>query len=207
MYFLVGILGALVAKRILVDKKTVAQVNEYKEQKEKYDILVEQDALRVKKEVQKKRNIDTQIVALKNNRSNILYTLKRLYDMNVVYPKYRNFIAVATFYEYFESGRCAELEGHEGAYNIYENELRLNAVLGKLDDIINHLEEIRSTQYTIYTAIKEGNKMANAIYKKSESISDNMKSIADNTAISAYNNEITARNTEILKFIALYDHM
>lgn len=63
VYFLVGILGALVAKRILVDKKTVAQVNEYKEQKEKYDILVEQDALRVKKEVQKKRNIDTQIVA------------------------------------------------------------------------------------------------------------------------------------------------
>ena len=124
--------------------------------------------------------------------------------MNIIYPKYHNFIAVATFYEYFDSGRCLTLEGHEGAYNIFENELRLNAILGKLEDIINHLEDIRSSQYAIYNAINEGNKTANAIYQKSMQISSNMNTIADNSAITSYNSMITARNTEILKFIEVH---
>ena len=42
--------------------------------------------------------------------------------------------------------------------------------MGKLDDIIEHLEDIRSSQYAIYVAINEGNRIANDIYQKSEQI-------------------------------------
>lgn len=179
----------------------------YEKKLDEYERLVSQDSVRVNKELKKKKNIDLQILALQNKQKEMTTTLRKLYEMNVLYPKYRNFIAAATFLEYFDSGRCNSLEGHEGAYNIFENELRLNAILGKLDDIINHLDEIRTSQYAIYNAISEGNKTANAIYQNSVRISDNMNSITDNSAIAAYNSEITAKNSEILKFIAIYDHI
>lgn len=179
---------------------------DYEHKKEEYENLISEDKLRVEKELQKKRNIDIQISILKNKYNETSTTLQKLYNMNILYPKYKNFIAAATFYEYFDSGRCRTLEGHEGAYNIFENELRLNAILGKLDDILNHLEEIRSSQYAIYNAISQGNKTANAIYQNSVKIADTMNTIEDNTALAAYNSAISAKNTEILKFIAVYDH-
>lgn len=180
---------------------------EYKEKMNDYHELIKKDKIRVDQELKKKRNIDLQINVLQKNKDEISSMLRKLYDMNIIYPKYHNFIAVATFYEYFDSGRCNSLEGHEGAYNIFETELRLDKILGKLDDIINHLEKIRSTQYAIYNAISEGNRTANAIYQTSQKISDNMTTLADNTAITAYNSEIATRNTEILKFISIYDHI
>ena len=180
---------------------------EHKNKTEEYKRLVSEDKARVDKELLKKRNIDLQISSLQNKYNETYAILQQLYNLNIIYPKYRNLIAVGTFYEYFDSGRCATLEGYEGAYNIFENELRLNAILGKLDDIINHLEEIRSSQYAIYNAISEGNKTANAIYQKSVQISDNMNTIADNTAIAAYNSSLAAKNSEVLKLIAVYDHL
>ncbi len=44
-------------------------------------------------------------------------------------------------------GRCVAFEGHEGAYNIYENEIRLNVVIQKLDDVIQKLDQIQDNQY------------------------------------------------------------
>lgn len=180
---------------------------EYENKKVEYEQALKQDEKRVAKELEKKRNIGLQISALQNKYAATSAILQRLYGLNVLYPKYRNLVAVATFYEYFDSGRCKDLTGHEGAYNIYENEIRLNTILGKLDDIIEHLEDIRSNQYIIYHAIKEGDKIANNIYQKSVKISESMNAIEDNTELIAYNSSITAKNTEILKFISIYDHM
>ena len=44
--------------------------------------------------------------------NNIRDTLNQLYSLNIIYPKYRNFVAISSFYEYFESGRCNTLKGH-----------------------------------------------------------------------------------------------
>ena len=62
-------------------------------------------------------------------------TLESLYGLNLIYPKYRNYTAIASFYEYFCSGRCKELTGHEGAYNIFEQEVRMGIIIDKLDAI------------------------------------------------------------------------
>ena len=35
--------------------------------------------------------------------------LENLYDVNIIYPKYRNLVAVTTIYEYLASGRCDTL--------------------------------------------------------------------------------------------------
>lgn len=144
-------------------------------------------------------------------------TLNELYSYNVIFAKYRDFVSVSTFYEYLCSGRCASLEGVNGAYNLYENEIRLNAIINKLDIVIESLDQIKANQFTIYSAIQQTNqqlsslniKMSKAVSELSnmhstikESAKDMttyikdmttyMEQIEKNTAVSAYNSEVTA---------------
>ena len=86
-----------------------------------------------------------------------------MYSLDVIFPKYRNIIAVSSFYEYLLSGRCDKLEGAEGAYNIFESELRMNLIINKIDDVIKHLEKIEQHQYMLYSAIQENNKQVNQL--------------------------------------------
>ena len=189
---------------IITDLNPDKQKSEYYRNLNTYDRLVSEDNKRVENELKIKRDIEVQVNFLLEKRKEITSTLNKLYDFNIIFPKYRNFIAVTTFYEYFTSGRCSTFEGHEGAYNIYENEIRLNAIIIRLDDVIERLSEIRSNQYMLYNAISEANKVANSIYQQTIKISEGMDRISENTAITAYNSRITATNSEIIKYIALY---
>lgn len=189
---------------IIINLQPDSRKSEYYRNLNTYDRLVSEDKKRVENELNLKKNLELQANSLLEKRREIANTLNKLYDFNIIFPKYRNFIAVTTFYEYFISGRCNTLEGHEGAYNIYENEVRLNAIIIRLDDIIEHLNEIRSNQYELYNAISEGNKIANNIYQQSIKVSDDVDRIVENSAITAYNSRITAMNSEIIKYISLY---
>ena len=51
------------------------------------------------------------------------------------------------------------LSGYEGAYNLYEQELRMNIVISQLEDIYDQLEEISTNQYMLYSAICESNNL------------------------------------------------
>ena len=195
---IVSIIGGFIG-RIFESIEEDNLIKKYKEKFIEYKKLVDSDRLRVKKELEKKYNIDLQIEALNQKKIEIASTLNKLYGMNIIYPKYRNFIAVTTFYEYFNSGICSVLEGHEGAYNKYEIEIRLNAIIYKLDDIIGRLDKIRLRQYELYNAICAGNRIAENIYNQSIKGSEVINNISDNIAIIAYSNEVAAKNTEILK--------
>ena len=50
---------------------------------------------------------------------------------------------MSKIYEYILSGRCTELDGFKGAYNLYEQETRMDIVIMRLDDIYEELEEIK----------------------------------------------------------------
>ena len=84
-------------------------------------------------------------------------SLYALYSKNVIYTKYRNLVTIATLFEYIDSGRCFELEGPNGAYNLYEGELRSDMIISSLSSIISNLEAIRNNQYTIYQSIENAN--------------------------------------------------
>ena len=105
-------------------------------------------------------------------KSNIEYTLQRIYSTNVIYPKYRSLVPVTMFCEYLASGRCSALEGHEGAYNIYENELRQNIIISKLDTIASKLDSIKSSQYLLYTSISEANRLSGQMISSFSAYSD-----------------------------------
>ena len=129
--------------------------------------------------------------------------LKKLYSFDIIFPKYRNLVAVSTFYEYFVSGRVTELEGPTGAYNLFEQELRMNLIINKLDIIITKLDEIKSNQYALYNELKDTKSIIRGIAEDVEELVATAHSIEDATRITAFYSQVTAQNTEALKYIAL----
>ena len=129
-----------------------------------------------------------------------------MYSCGIIFEKYRNFVAVSTFYEYISSSRCETLDGPDGAYNLYENEIRMNMVIGQLNQVIESLEEIKQNQYMIYSAVQETNKLLKSlnvstsqmlgtldrINEKADTMESYMSTIAENTEVIAYNTEKTA---------------
>lgn len=90
-------------------------------------------------------------------------TLKTVYEKNIIFPKYRNLVMVCSLYEYICAGRCDTLEGHEGAYNILETEIRLDRIVSQLDQVIARLEQIQQNQFMLYSAIQNSNQRLSQI--------------------------------------------
>lgn len=138
-------------------------------------------------------------------------TLQKLYDtkhqlesLDIVYPKYRDFVALSTISEYLETGRCEVLEGANGAYNLYENEIRANMVISQLDKVLTSLDEIKENQYKTYSLLNNinnsitdiSNKMNGAINVLS-GISKNTKNIKENSDLIAYNTAKAAHYAKV----------
>ena len=151
-----------------------------------------------------------EIAEMENELSKTEKLLEQLYEKNVVYPKYRNMAAMCTIYEYFASGRCDKLEGYDGAYNLYEAEIRQNIIIVSLLAIKRDLEKIRENQYQLYQQMELSNLMVynvglemNKIYETTQSIEKTTRSINSNSYLSAQYAKITAVNSEALKYINL----
>lgn len=152
--------------------------------------------------------IQTELDQVNNSIAQTLHTLDIYYQMNIIAPKYQhNLIAISSFHEYLTLERTHSLTfnpGDSGAYNIYENELRLNVIIGKLDDIIDRLDQIKSNQYSLYQAIQSSNRTSNQILQAARQSSQRLEAIENNSVISAYNSVLTESNTRYLKWAEMF---
>ena len=215
--FLIAGLATIVAVGILIDgkRRQEREEEEYQAKLQEYENNLGQYQLRlseIESENQKKRDMyEKQLVAyseevadyesrgkavmheLFDAKWNLEEALISLYEEGIIYSKYRNLVAVSTIYEYLASGRCDQLEGPNGAYHLYEMELRQNIVIGQLSTITEHLEQIKENQYTLYYEIQNAN-------RNSESM---LSSIGDDVKFSAYQNAATAKNVETMRYISM----
>lgn len=162
------------------------------------------DEERVKKEKSKISILRQQQAVILDKIKTNEALLKRLYELNIIFPKYRHMVAIITMLEYFESGRCSQLTGGHGAYDTYSTEEKQNKIIGKLDVVINMLDDIRYNQSMLYESIQEANDTAHQIYAQSERIINSNGKIAENTALTAYNTDIIRRNTAISAYIDVF---
>lgn len=199
------ILGGTVFFSVVSSNNKIEE--KYQKEFEIYSKNWKAECARVEKENKRKAVLETELKKMQNQYAETGKALENLYNLNVLYPKYRDIVTVITFYEYFASGRCSQLEGHEGAYNIYENEIRMNIIISRLDEIIRNLEEIKRNQYLVYSTLKESNQKVNSLYEITMRNLQHSKEIAKQSEITAYHSQITARNTEILSYIAMRQAM
>lgn len=161
------------------------------------------DQQRVKNELAQKAALEPSIQAMQRQNSESRTTLQKIYDRGIIFPKYRNLIMMCSIYEYFCSGRCTTLEGHEGAYNVLEMEIRLDRIITQLDKVIAQLGAIQQNQYVLYSAIQESNQRSEQLLasvnqlvggvqelnSQSRIMGDRLSSLQQSSALTAYHAE------------------
>lgn len=164
---------------------------------------IEENNTNVQKELiayeSKSQIISNNLACARRSYQTTLKTKEDFYSLNIIYPKYRDLVSVGMFDEYLQSGRCYTLEGHEGAYNLYEEEKFKEIILTKLDDIISRLDTIIANQEELANEIIRSRNEANRI---ATTIENSLQNIENNEITRRYYEEITARNTSYLAWTA-----
>lgn len=137
---------------------------------------------------------------LTDKQSQTRNALNKLYAKEVIFPKYRNLPALTSIYEYILSGRCEELTGATGAYNLYEEELRKDIVIAQLNTIISNLEQIRQNQYMLYEEIKKVQRNTAVIAVELDAIRGYTAALTELTALNTFYNGIAASNSQIMAY-------
>ena len=131
--------------------------------------------------------------------------LEKLYDKDVIFAKYRNLVAMSAICEYLSSGRCDKLEGMGGAYNLYEEEIRLNLVITQISKVIEHLDQVKENQFLLYSQVTAANAQLNRMADDIENMLHQVRELKVNSdlnlhfsAINAYCSQVTAENAKLL---------
>ncbi|MBQ7563791.1 MAG: hypothetical protein IJT16_07350 [Lachnospiraceae bacterium] len=164
-----------------------------------------------KKEYLIKRNsfFEKELQTVEANARNTKAILDKTYELGVIHEKYRhNLPYICSIYEYFDTGRCNSLEGHEGAYNLLESDIKYNIILDRLDIIIEKLEEIKDNQRELYSSMSEINnnikKMSNSVSTLSNKLDKGFERVEDAVERVEYNTELSTKNTEFIKWYQYY---
>lgn len=232
--FLSAIIGAFASLIIILIKNS-----SYKRKKSKHDVEIEK-ARKIVKERDKsiynaKKNEYNDYVSktkaerapiiemyraekrqVKANIEKLETTLSELYSMRIngvlcLHPNYQGLVPVSIIYGYFDTGRCTQLQGHEGAYNLYEDERVKGLIINKLDGISQQLNKINGTMSYVASAIDSCNNrlstledagrrmekslgsLNNNVNSLNGNVSNRMGAIEANTANAAYYSEVSAR--------------
>lgn len=127
----------------------------------------------------------------------------QLYAQGLIYQKYLNLPALTSIYEYFITGRCDELTGPHGAYNMYEDEVRKDTVISQLNAVIENLDQIKQNQYMLYQQVKSIQQTTGAVLQELSQIKGYTIAMTELTALTAYYTALNERNSRIMTYYHL----
>lgn len=179
---------------------------------QQYNIYINNDSQRVNYELQVRRKMDHEINLLNAQMRKSADFEKKLYEAGILDDKYHyNIVATASFYQYFKSHMTYSLgfdrsTGDIGAYRIYENEIRQNLIINKLDIVIQKLDEIISNQYVLFNCLNDANKkldkLGRDIINASRDINSN---INRNAAMQQYRDECNYNELRYMNWLQEMD--
>ena len=148
-----------------------------------------------------KTSVDEEILKAEALLADLYKQKRQLYGFNIVFGKYHDFVAITSFYEYLLSGRCETLAGVNGCYNLYEEELRSNIIINKLDNIITSLDKIKGNQYMLFSQLTAINTELHTLNSTTNTAflaaRDAVESLLYHSATVAHNSSIIARNSSV----------
>lgn len=150
----------------------------YQQQMQQYNN--ECTAYRKAKELEDKaiRIIEQNIARQQSNISLLQQQLDQLYARNVIYPSNRNIIAVNALREYLAMGICDALEGPNGAYAQYMQDVRVNRICTSIDDMKRQLVASMNSLMAVQGALlKEMKTTSNNISAMQRSISSDFRTL------------------------------
>ncbi len=204
-------LGTLVAVLVSISNKKKCS-KEYDQAFDKYLTDIAVDDTRVKRELIQKKHLKNEITRITNQLNDSKKNLQTLYSYNIVNPDYRNIYAISSFYSYFEKGRTASLgfnpnNGDQGAYNIYENERRMDLIITNTDEILNKLDMVMENQRTLANGLQRAQKKVGVLCDQLGDFiytaGNNIEQIKECQKITAYYSEKSAQELSYLSWMHL----
>ena len=107
-----------------------------------------------------------------------------LQNVLFVFPKYLDILAVSKIYEYLVTGRVTSLTGANGAYTLYESEMRSARSSGMS---AMRRTENAAREFTIYNALSSVSKIMNEIGAKTEDAVEELRTSNNTEAVEDYN--------------------
>lgn len=178
----------------------------------KYETALENDRRRVKNENLQKENLSQEMRRMESMIADSKESLRRIYAYNILCPDYQNLCAVSSIYGYLQKGRTNSLTfndqtGDQGAYNIYEYELRMNLIIVNTQEILRRLDEISANQYELSKGLRAANARVEMLCKNvSKHIKDTRETLGrvERCAeITAYQAEQINRQQEFMNWLCL----
>lgn len=177
-----------------------------------YKSKLQTDENRVKNENIKKQRLSSEMNLIKQRINESTQNLNKMYSYNILESDYRNIYAVSSIYGYLKKGRTHSLAfnqatGDQGAYNIYENEKRLDKIITNTDVILEKLDTVIQNQYILAEGLRnaqtEINSLSSGVSDFISQTSNSLKNIENSQAMIAYNSERAANEASALKWMAL----
>lgn len=206
--FVVFFVLALISEKKAYKKEQFTIDAEYRKDFALYKRRLEEDKVRVAKELQLRLALSEQRKNLYEKREESFRMLEKYYSLAGIDKTYRNIVPIGYMYEFARLGISKKLEGADGLYYLVRQELRMDEMQHTLDEISAKLDEIVNTQRAIYDEIREINQkcsvMMSATLDTLQSctrIEKHSQEIAQNTALSAYIAERTERELACYAFL------
>ena len=118
---------------VQADRKYEADITAYNREYESYltSIKIESKAI---------DEIDQAIIDMRSRIRELDILRQELYSNSTLHPHFQNIMAVNHMREYIDFGICSELEGPNGAYAVYMNDVRTNRICSSIDELRNSVE-------------------------------------------------------------------
>ena len=129
--------------------------------------------------------------------------LDAFYEQGPVYERYHFLEAFSTMLDYFKSGRCSEFIGPDGAYNLFEAELRADIIVSNIREVNERLATIEKNQRSLYSEVVRINQtltsideqlgfIGNEIVRSASTVERSLQEIKQLSAVTAYSTSRTA---------------
>ena len=208
------IIGGIVAGLITVISigSSIKQQNAnrriYRSEMNEYNRNLKNDNARVQRELAQKQYLQTQADTLGTMWRTSKKKLDKMYSYDILEEKYRNIVAVASIYEYLKHERTRSLQrvgSDEGAYNIFESEVRLNKIITNTDIIIQKLDVVIENQRELANTMRNAQNSINHLVTSTNNMSarlqSGMKQLNASAELSNYQQQQTNNELRYMNFM------
>lgn len=154
----------------------------------KYDVVTQ----KVKEE---KSAYQTRLTYFKKNTNVAESAFQKFVSSGFLYRSYQSIVPICQFIQYLESGRCSELEGPNGCYNLFEAELRQNIIINKLDNIEQTLYRMEANQHVMMNTLASIDKTSKELCNVAIDMAKDVANIRGNVEAIKVCSAITASAT------------
>ncbi len=207
-----GFIAGFIISLILKFSKQRKLDKEYDLQMQEYRKKIAIDEKRVKSELNQKALLNNEIERMSDSLNRSKNNLRTIYNYNIINQDYQNIYAVGSMYDYFVKGRTQSLgfnstTGDQGAYNIYENERRMNLIITNTEEILKRIDTVIQNQYELANGLCEAknqiNNLCAGINKFMTSTENHLNQITECQRITAYNAERSRKELEFITWMQL----